>query len=42
MLQYPALFGVPYWVLIVRLPVQAALLALITWSTATPKTRNGR
>ncbi len=42
MLQYPALFGVPYWALIVRLPVQAALLALIAWSTATPKTRNGR
>jgi uncharacterized membrane protein len=42
MLQHPELFGVPYWALIVRLPVRAALLALIVWSTATPTTRNGR
>ena len=40
MLQRPELFGVPYWALVARLPVQAALLALIVWSTA-PKTRNG-
>jgi uncharacterized membrane protein len=33
MLQHPELFGVPYWALILRLPVQAALLALIAWST---------
>lgn len=33
MLQRPELFGVPYWALILRLPVQAALLALIAWST---------
>jgi uncharacterized membrane protein len=24
---------VPYWALVLRLPVQVALLALITWST---------
>ncbi len=34
MLQQPVLFDVPYWMLIARLPVQAALLALILWSTA--------
>jgi len=33
MLQHPELFGVPYWALILRLPIQAALLALIWWST---------
>jgi uncharacterized membrane protein len=32
MLQRPELFGVPYWALILRLPLQAALLALIGWS----------
>lgn len=37
MLQHPELFSIPYWVLIVRLPVQALLLALIVWSTARPK-----
>ena len=37
MLQHPELFGVPYWALILRLPVQVALLALIAWSTARPK-----
>jgi uncharacterized membrane protein len=37
MLQQPALFpAVPYWALWLRLPVQAALLALILWSTARP------
>ncbi len=36
MLQHPELFGVPYWALILRLPVQVALLALIAWSTARP------
>lgn len=39
MLQRPELFGVPYWALIVRLPVQVALLALIWWSTAKRRTR---
>jgi uncharacterized membrane protein len=32
MLQRPELFAVPYWALILRLPLQAALLALIAWS----------
>ena len=36
MLQRPELFGVPYWALILRLPIQVALLALIGWSTARP------
>jgi uncharacterized membrane protein len=35
MLRDAELFGsVPYWVLVVRLPVQVVLLALIYWSTA--------
>lgn len=34
MLQRPELFGVPHWALVLRLPVQVALLALILWSTA--------
>jgi len=33
MLQHAELFSVPRWALIVRLPFQAALLALIIWST---------
>jgi uncharacterized membrane protein len=33
MLQRPESFGVPYWALVLRLPLQAALLALIAWST---------
>lgn len=33
MLQRPELFGVPLWALWLRLPVQAALLWLILWST---------
>ena len=34
MLQRPGLFpAVPYWALVLRLPLQAALLALIEWST---------
>jgi uncharacterized membrane protein len=31
MLQEPELFGIPYWILIARLPLQAALLVLILW-----------
>jgi uncharacterized membrane protein len=31
MLQNPELFGIPYWILIARLPAQAALLVLIVW-----------
>lgn len=33
MLQHPDLFTVPYWALLLRLPLQAALLALIAWCT---------
>ncbi len=40
MLQAPELFpGVPYWTLVLRLPVQVALLALIVWATRPPKAR---
>lgn len=42
MLQRPELFGVPYWALIARLPLQAALLALIAWCTAVPAARGIR
>lgn len=37
MLQRPELFGVPTWALVLRFPVQLALLVLIAWSTATPR-----
>jgi uncharacterized membrane protein len=33
MLQHPESFGVPFWALVLRLPLQAALLCLIAWST---------
>jgi uncharacterized membrane protein len=33
MVQRPDLFAVPYWALVLRLPLQAALLGLIAWST---------
>src|ERR1039457_3862943 len=33
MLQRADLFAVPYWALVLRLPLQVALLALIWWST---------
>jgi uncharacterized membrane protein len=37
MLQRPDLFpSIPYWALVLRLPLQAALLVLIVWSTARP------
>jgi uncharacterized membrane protein len=40
MLQRADLFPtIPYWVLVLRLPLQVALLALIVWSTAPPKRR---
>jgi uncharacterized membrane protein len=39
MLQHAEAFGVPVWVLVLRLPLQVALLALIAWSTAAPTTR---
>ena len=41
MLQRPDLFAVPYWALVLRLPLQAALLVLIAWSTAVTS-RSGR
>jgi uncharacterized membrane protein len=34
MLQQPEMFAIPYWVLVLRIPLQVALLALIVWSTA--------
>ena len=37
MLQQADQFAVPYWALVLRLPLQVALLALIWWSTATPR-----
>ena len=41
MLQHAELFNVPHWALIVRLPFQAVLLAMIIWSTwaAGPRSR---
>ncbi len=40
MLQRPDLFpAIPYWALVLRLPLQAALLALIAWSTNAPAPR---
>ncbi|GAA0741331.1 hypothetical protein LRH25_16375 [Ideonella azotifigens] len=41
MLQVPEQFDVPYALLAARLPLQVALLALIAWSTATPRRRRG-
>lgn len=32
MMQHAESFAVPYWALVLRLPVQVALLALIAWS----------
>lgn len=37
MLQRPELFPIPYWVLVLRLPIQLALLVLIVWSTTPSK-----
>ena len=37
MLQHAELFNVPRWALIVRLPFQVVLLALILWSSWTPR-----
>jgi uncharacterized membrane protein len=37
MLQQAELFHVPRWALIVRLPFQVVLLALILWSTSKPR-----
>ena len=38
MLQRPDLFDVPYWALVVRLPIQLAFLLLIVWSTQSCRT----
>jgi uncharacterized membrane protein len=40
MLQQPELFEVPYWALVLRLPLQVALLALIAWIFATASEAN--
>ena len=40
MLQQPELFPVPYWALMLRLPLQVALLVLIAWSTWTRASRS--
>jgi len=37
MLQHADLFGVPRWALIARLPFQVVLLAMILWSTWSPR-----
>jgi uncharacterized membrane protein len=34
MLQHAELFGIPRWILVLRLPLQVVLLALIAWSTS--------
>ena len=38
MLQQHQLFDIPYWALVLRLPIQVALLALILWSTTRSET----
>jgi uncharacterized membrane protein len=40
MLQHAELFGVPTWLLLLRLPLQVALLVLIAWSTFWPWPRS--
>jgi uncharacterized membrane protein len=42
MLQRPDLFAVPYWLLILRLPLQLALLVVIAWSSRTRATGSSR
>jgi len=39
MLQHFASFGVPVWLLVLRLPAQVALLSLIVWSAILPPAR---
>ena len=39
MLQHAELFGIPTWLLVLRLPLQVALLALIAWATILPGRR---
>jgi uncharacterized membrane protein len=40
MLQRSDLFDVPYWALVLRLPIQAALLLIIAWSTGMVQSRS--
>ena len=42
MLQTADAWPVPHWALVVRLPLQVALLALIAWSTARPRSSRQR
>lgn len=43
MLQQPALFpSVPYWALVLRLPLQVALLTLIAWLAMRPAVASRR
>ena len=41
MLQHADSFPVPHWALVLRLPLQIGLLALIAWSTTVMKNRDG-
>ncbi|MEO8346226.1 MAG: hypothetical protein ABI607_11075 [Betaproteobacteria bacterium] len=36
MLQQPDLFAIPYWMLVLRIPLQVVLLVLIAWSSLAP------
>jgi uncharacterized membrane protein len=42
MLQRADLFAVPHWALLLRLPLQVALVALIWWSTTPPTSQAAR
>jgi uncharacterized membrane protein len=42
MLQHSGSFHIPYWMLVIRLPLQAALLALIAWIALRNKPRWNR
>jgi uncharacterized membrane protein len=43
MLQQPGLFpSVPYWALVLRLPLQVALLAVIAWIASRPVDSSSR
>jgi uncharacterized membrane protein len=41
MLERADLFSVPHWALVLRLPLQVGLLALIAWSTGVFGMRSG-
>jgi uncharacterized membrane protein len=40
MLRSADLFNLPYWTLVLRLPLQVSLIALIWWSTSSPASRD--